>query len=104
MAFLCLAASCGDDDENPPSATISDFTPEMGQAGDTITIVGRSFSANKTENAVTIGGTPASVVTSSPTRIEAIVGENAMIGNTSITVRVRNAAIVSSTKRFEVVE
>src|SRR5436190_1116470 len=47
---------------SPTTLTILNFTPQQGGIGTTVTIQGQGFNANASQNAISINGTAASVV------------------------------------------
>lgn len=66
--------------------TISDFSPQTGVAGDHITITGTNFSAQPSNNMVTIGGIGAEVTASTTTTLTVVVPEGATSGVVTVTV------------------
>ena len=59
-----------------PTLTVETVTPNVGSAGDEITITGLCFGETPEENIVTLNGRPAEVTEATPREIKAIVPEN----------------------------
>jgi len=66
--------------------TITDFSPRSGVAGDHITITGTNFSAQSSNNFVTIGGINAVVTASTTVTLSVVVPENPISGVITVTV------------------
>lgn len=64
---------------------ILSFTPKSGPVGTVVTISGTNFSTTPSQNAVTFGGTSASVSSSSSTQIVASVPTGATTGTINVT-------------------
>lgn len=65
--------------------SISGFTPTRGTTGTIVTIRGTGFSSTAGNNTVTFGGTAATVTSSTPTRITAVVPTGAATGAIAVT-------------------
>jgi len=64
--------------------TITDFTPNLGPTGTTVTITGSNFAASPTNNVVSFNGTSATVTSGSATQLVVIVPAGASTGPISI--------------------
>jgi hypothetical protein len=84
---------------SPPA--ITDFTPESGQIGDTVTINGTNFSTTPANNTVKFNGTVAVVTNSSASQITITVPEGASTGKITVAVGGNTA---TSSSDFTIVE
>lgn len=71
--------------------SISSYSPGSGQRGTIVTITGSQFAPSRFDNSVTIGGTPAFVLSANAHEIKALVGEDADTGPISVTVGTHTA-------------
>src|SRR3954447_2900934 len=71
--------------------TIETFAPTQGQRGTVLTITGSNFSTIRTDNAVTVGGAPATVLAASPTSLTVLTGPDTDTGPIEITIGGRTA-------------
>lgn len=65
--------------------SVSEFTPDTGPVGTTVTIAGTGFSATPSENTVSFGGVAATILSSTPTQLVASVPAGATTGTLSVT-------------------
>lgn len=96
VALSIFSVSCGDEPATV-APVISDFTPDTGLPGATVTITGENFSTTAAQNAVTFNGTPAAVVSATATTLVVLVPDGASSGPISITV---NGVKTTSSKSF----
>lgn len=78
---------------------ITSFTPTNGPTGTTVTINGINFNTTPGNNFVSINGIPATVVSSTATRLTVVVPQNATTGEISVAV---GCGFVASTNDFTV--
>jgi hypothetical protein len=71
--------------------SISSFSPASGPRGTVVTIEGNTFSANRLDNAVTVGGADAFVLSASQTRLQVLTGPNTDTGPVEVTIGGRTA-------------
>ncbi len=97
--FALVFTACDEDDPDPvdTTPTITGVTPNSAPAGDTITIAGTNFGTSPT---LTIGGTSATVISTTATSIEAEVPESLGLGAAEIVV---TAGGETATANFEVI-
>ncbi|KPF67251.1 hypothetical protein IP84_13985 [beta proteobacterium AAP99] len=69
----------------PATIAISEFTPNSGAAGSTLTIFGRGFSETAASNTVRINGTAATVSSATANRLIVTVPASATTGKVSVT-------------------
>ena len=98
VSLLVLTAGCRKDKKHPPE--ISGFTPASGEIGDVLTITGKNFSTNASQNIVNINGIAAVVTSSTSTQIVTTVPEGATTGRISVT---RNGLTGTSATDFTVI-
>jgi hypothetical protein len=70
----------------PSGPTVTDFTPVSGYGGTKVTIHGSGFAQTRDDNAVTVGGVPATVVSATSTELVVLVGNGAQTGPVEVTV------------------
>lgn len=70
---------------------IFDFTPNSGPIGTTVIVKGMGFSGTPSQNVLTFHGASASIVSSSPTQIIALVPSSASSGPIAVTSSIGNA-------------
>jgi YD repeat-containing protein len=75
---------------------ILSFSPSEGPVGTKVTIIGKGFAATATANAVTVNGTPATVLTATSGRLEVIVPAGATAGPITVTTTGPTLATVES--------
>ena len=80
---------------SPGALAIFNFTPQQGQAGTTVTILGQAFDPTAVNNIVTFNGTPAVVTSASATTLVVTVPTGATTG--AISVSAGGTAAVSGT-------
>jgi hypothetical protein len=78
---------CKTNEEPSPDPTLDSFTPSRGPAGSTITIEGKAFGSKIEEIEVTLGTTPATVLTATPDQLSVLVPAGSNGGKISILVR-----------------
>ena len=66
--------------------SISSFSPAAGPRGTVVTIEGSTFSANRLDNAVTVGGADAFVLSASPAQLQVITGPDTDTGPVEVTI------------------
>src|SRR5262245_59947645 len=71
--------------------TIDSFTPTQGQRGTVLVITGANFSTTRTDNAVTVGGSPAFVMAATPTSLTVLTGADTDTGPIEVTIGGRTA-------------
>lgn len=76
--------------------SIFNFTPGRGATGTEVTITGTGFSATPAQNAVTFNGAPATVISSTPTRIVTSVPSGATTGPIAVNAPSGSATSSSS--------
>jgi YD repeat-containing protein len=76
----------------PAQIVIINVAPGTGAAGDTVTLTGGGFSATASENAVSFNGASATVVSSTPSQIVAIVPQDASTGPIAVLAPAGGAA------------
>lgn len=81
--------------------TITNFSPEAGAIGATVTINGTKFSAVAGENTVTFNGTAATVSAATATSLSVTVPSGATTGKISVTV---NGLVATSAENFIILE
>lgn len=108
MVMLCAAVWLGCEPQNDqPVPVIMSFSPASGvaatddEAGTTVTITGKNFSATPSDNQVYFEDAEAEVVTASKTQLEVVVPAGAVTGKIKVTVGSRTGMSASS---FEVIE
>lgn len=79
----------------PGTLAIFSFTPQRGGIGEAVTIQGQGFSNASAGNVVQFDGTPASVISASPTTVVAQVPNGATTGPITVSVGAQRA--ISST-------
>jgi IPT/TIG domain len=72
--------------------SISSYSPGSGQRGTIVTINGSQFAPGRFDNSVTIGGTPAFVLSANANEIKALVTEDTDSGSINVTVGTHTAA------------
>jgi hypothetical protein len=73
LGALLVLAGCDVLGPSDPAPTITSIAPATVMPGDTATIRGENFSAQLSENQVTVGGEPAAVLTASETELRVVV-------------------------------
>ena len=103
MGCLAVLSACGGEDTAPRSraatssaATVLAFTPTTGGIGTIVTVTGTNFS---TTQSVTIGGTPAIVLSQSGSALTALVMPGAVTGPVQVT---RASDVLTSSGLFTV--
>ncbi|MFD9192336.1 IPT/TIG domain-containing protein [Streptomyces phaeochromogenes] len=76
--------------------SISSFSPAAGPRGTALTIEGSTFSTNRLDNAVTVGGADAFVLSASPTRLQVLTSPDTDTGVVSVTIGGRSATSSAS--------
>lgn len=73
---------------NPPTSNLSiaTLTPDYVKAGDEVTLTGTGFSALKSENTVTLGTAPVTIVEATATSLKVTVPQNAVHGKFKVAV------------------
>lgn len=66
--------------------TITGFSPQIGPVGTEVVITGTNFSAQPSNNFVTINGIPVPVIASTPTTLTVLIPEGALTGELTVTV------------------
>lgn len=79
--------------------TITHFTPERGEAGDTVTLTGTHFDPTLNGNIVTLNGTPMTVIAATATQLVVSVPSDATSGAIAVTV---NDNTVTTSNEFTV--
>lgn len=79
--------------------SISSFSPLSGPRGTIVTIEGSTFSTNRLDNAVTVGGSDAFVLSASPTQLRVLTGPDTDSGPVEVTIGGRT---VTSSVNFTV--
>jgi hypothetical protein len=75
---------------------ILSFSPSEGPVGTKVTILGKGFNATPTANAVTVNGTPATVLTATAGRLEVVVPVGATTGPLTVATAGLTLATVES--------
>ncbi len=103
MGCMAVLSACGGEDTAPRSraatssaATVLAFTPTTGGIGTIVTVTGTNFS---TTQSVTIGGTPAIVLSQSGSALTALVMPGAVTGPVQVT---RASDVLTSSGLFTV--
>lgn len=76
LVLLLLVSAC-EREEELQWLSVDEISPGGGMRGDTITTKGSFFSEVPSDNLVTIGGVPATVIAASATELQVIVPESA---------------------------
>ncbi|WP_171032837.1 IPT/TIG domain-containing protein [Fodinibius saliphilus] len=84
MAFFLT--SCGGGGNGMPNPEITGIQPDSGPPGTLVTISGKGFSAEKTSNAITIGGEAAPVESATESQLKTKVPKGASSGPVKVTV------------------
>src|ERR1700694_2506201 len=85
----------------PTALAILNFAPQQGGVGTTVTIQGQGFNATAAQNAVTINGSAATVVSATVTSLVITVPTGATTGPISVTA---NGQTASSDRNFTVIQ
>ena len=98
-AFITACKKDPDPVVTPAVTTVTGISPATAPAGSTVVITGTNFSTTLTSNTVTIGGTPVTVVSATPTQLVVIVPASGANGPVAVTA---NGTTATSTASFTV--
>ncbi|NGP88238.1 IPT/TIG domain-containing protein [Fodinibius halophilus] len=83
---MLFVASCGGGGNGTPNPEITGIQPDSGPPGTLLTIEGKGFSPQNTDNTISIGGTSAPVESASESELKTKVPEGASSGPVKVTV------------------